>query len=76
MWEGCHALQGSFSVGDKSSVISEEEVTGQLLKCLCVGLQPPEVKRTAVKVVADEHKPQLQRKHTNHKGVQMVCKNI
>ena len=46
-------LQGSFAVGDEGSVVSEEEVTEQLLKCFCANMQSPEVKLTDVKTVAD-----------------------
>ena len=46
-------LPGSFGVGNESSVVSEEEVTEQLLKCFCVGMQSPEVKQTVVKTVAN-----------------------
>ena len=35
------------------ATISEEEVTEQQLKYFCVGMQSPEVKQTAVKMVAD-----------------------
>ena len=48
-------LQGSFDVGNEGSVVSEEEVTEQLLKCFCVGIQSPEFKQTAVKTVANVH---------------------
>ena len=41
---GSYVLQGSFGVGNKGSVVSEEEVTKELLKCFCVGMQSPEVK--------------------------------
>lgn len=40
---GRQTLQGPFSVGDECSIVGKEEVTDQLLKSLCVGLQPPEV---------------------------------
>ena len=46
-------LQVSFRVGNEGIVVSEEEVTEQLLKCFCVGMQSPEVKQIAVKAVAD-----------------------
>ena len=46
-------LQVSFGVGNKGNVVSKEEVMEQLLKCFCVGMQSPEVKQTAVKMVAD-----------------------
>lgn len=41
-------LQGSFAVGD--------EVKEQLLKYLCLSLQSPAVKQTAVEAVADIHR--------------------
>ena len=44
---------GSFSVGYEDSVISEEEVTEQLLMCSFVGMQSPELKQTAINMVAD-----------------------
>lgn len=42
-------------MGDEGSVVGEEEVTEQLLKCLCVGLQSSEANQTAVKAIADVH---------------------
>ena len=46
-------LQGSFSVGYEGSVVSEEAVTEQLLKCFCEGMQSPEVKQTVFKTITD-----------------------
>ena len=46
-------LQDSFGEGNESSVDSQEEVKEQLLKCLCVGMQSPEVKQRVVKAVVD-----------------------
>ena len=40
-------------MGNEGSVVSKDEVTEQLLKCFCVGMQTPEVKQIAVKMVAD-----------------------
>ena len=39
--EGCDALQGSFCVGDKSSIVCEEEVSHQPFLGLGVGLKAP-----------------------------------
>ena len=50
---GCKALKGSLSMCNKSSVISEEEVSDQLLLCLCVGLKSPEIEEVAVAAIAD-----------------------
>ena len=38
-------------MSNEGSVVNEEEVTEQLLKCFCVGMQSPEVKQKAVKTV-------------------------
>ena len=40
-----------FGVGNEGSVISEEKVMEQLLKCFCVGMQSAEVKQTTIKTV-------------------------
>ena len=46
-------LQSSFGVGNVGRLVSEEEVTEQLLKCFSVRMQSPEVKQTDIKTVAD-----------------------
>ena len=50
---GCKALKGSLSMCNKSSVISEEEVSDQLLLGLCVGLKSPEIEEVAIEAIAD-----------------------
>ena len=50
---GSQMLQSSFGVVNEDSVISEEEVTEQLLKFFCVSVQSSEVKQTVVKIVTD-----------------------
>ena len=50
---GCKALKGSLSMCNKSSVISEEEVSDQLLLGLCVGLKSTEIEEVAIEAIAD-----------------------
>ena len=50
---GCKALKGSLNMCNKSSVISEEEVSDQLLLGLCVGLKSPEIEEVAIEAIAD-----------------------
>ena len=52
---GCKALKGSLSMCNKNSVISEEEVSDQLLLGLCVGLKSPEKspEEVAIEAIAD-----------------------
>ena len=50
---GCQALQGTFRMGNKGSVVGKKKVSKQLLKSLCVGLQSPEIEQTAVEAIAD-----------------------
>ena len=40
-------------MGNEGSVVGKEEVSKQLLKSLCEGLQSPEVEQTAVEAIAD-----------------------
>ena len=75
-------LQSSFNVGNEGSVVSEEEVAEQLLKCFCVGMQSPAVKQTAVKTVADIYSTAIVKvlyvlfKHFAEKDAeQSLCKN-
>ena len=42
-------------MGDEDSIVNKEEVMERLLKCFCVGMQSPEVKQSAIKVVADAY---------------------
>ena len=37
----------------RTALVSEEEVTEQLLKCDCMGMQSPEFKQITIKTVAD-----------------------
>ena len=50
---GCKALKGSLSICNKSSVISEEEVSDQLLLGLCVGLKSPEIEEVVIEAIAE-----------------------
>ena len=40
-------------MGNKGSIVCKEEVPDQLLETLCVGLQSPQIEKTAAKAVAN-----------------------
>ena len=65
---GSKVLQFSFSAGNEGSIVSEEEVTEQLLECFCTGMQSPEVKQTTVKTVGDVYSTIMVKKMLNSVG--------
>ena len=75
-------LRGSFGVSNEGIVVNEEEVTEQLPKCFCVGMQSPEVKETAVKTGANVYNTVivkvfnvLFKHHADKDAVQGRCQN-
>ena len=79
---GCKALKGSLSMCNKSSVISEEEVSDQLLLGLCVGLKSPEIEEVAIEAIADinaiiviEVFSSLSQHHAEEDGEESQCQD-